>query len=47
MGDKKKKTPFLTEKPTGTLPKRDKENSLLLNLNKKIKDNIDKIKDSK
>jgi hypothetical protein len=47
MGEKKKKTPFLKEKPSGTLPKRDQENSLLLNLNKKMKDNIDKLKKSK
>jgi hypothetical protein len=33
--DKKQKSPFLTNKPSGTLPKRTKENSLLLNLNKK------------
>ncbi|CRK83213.1 hypothetical protein [Neobacillus massiliamazoniensis] len=47
MGEKKKKNPFLTDKPSGTLPKRDKDNSLLLNLNKKMKDNIDKLKESK
>ncbi|WP_176547251.1 hypothetical protein [Bacillus sp. AFS053548] len=44
MSDKKQKSPFLTNKPTGTLPKRSKENSLLLNLNRKIKDEIDKFK---
>ncbi|MEH7415360.1 hypothetical protein V7266_08785 [Neobacillus drentensis] len=44
MGVKKKKSPFLTDKPSGTLPKRDRDESLLLNLNEKIKDNIDKLK---
>ncbi|WP_179887041.1 hypothetical protein [Bacillus sp. AFS088145] len=44
MNDKKQKSPFLTNKPTGTLPKRNIENSLLLNLNRKIKDEIDKFK---
>ena len=40
MGEKKKKSPFLTDKPTGTLPKRDKDDSLLLNLNRKMKDHM-------
>jgi len=49
MGDddvsvRKKKSPFLVEKPSGSLPKRDKDHSLLLNLHKKMKDNIDKLK---
>jgi len=49
MGDddveaRKKKSPFLTDKPSGTLPRRDKDDSLLLNLNRKMKDNIDKLK---
>lgn len=47
MREKKKKHPFLTNKPTGTLPKREKDNSLLLNLNKEMKDNIDKLKKSR
>ncbi|MGW5955749.1 hypothetical protein [Bacillus mycoides] len=47
MGEKKKKTPFLTDKPSGTLPKREKDDSLLLNLNKKIKENINKLKKSR
>jgi|GEM_PF-5744252 len=42
MNDKKHKSPFLTNKPSGTLPKRSKDNSLLLNLNRKIKDEIEK-----
>ena len=49
MGDddvevRKKKSPFLTDKPSGTLPRRDEDDSLLLNLNKKMKDKIDKLK---
>jgi hypothetical protein len=44
LSDKKQKSPFLTNKPTGTLPKRSKENSLLLNFNRKIKDEIEKFK---
>ena len=47
MGENKKKNPFLTDKPTGTLPKRDKHESLLLNLNRKMKDHIDKLKKSR
>ncbi|MFF3024592.1 hypothetical protein ACFVRR_18375 [Gottfriedia sp. NPDC057948] len=44
MENKNEKETYFTNKPTGTLPKRPKENSLLLNLNKKIKVEIDKIK---
>jgi hypothetical protein len=44
MGEKKQRSPFLTNKPSGTLPKRDKDDSLLLNLNRKMKDHIDKLK---
>jgi hypothetical protein len=49
MGDdvvavRKKKSPFLMDQPSGSLPKRDKDHSLLLNLHKKMKDNIDKLK---
>ncbi len=44
VGVRKKKSPFLTDKPSGTLPKRNRDDSLLLNLNTKIKDNIDKLK---
>ncbi|WP_342543701.1 hypothetical protein MHH33_09465 [Paenisporosarcina sp. FSL H8-0542] len=47
MGEEKKKTTFLTDKPSGTLPKREKDESYLLNLNKKMKDNINKIKKSR
>lgn len=47
MGENKKKSPFLSDKPTGTLPKRDKDDSLLLNLNRKMKDHIDKLKKSR
>jgi len=47
MKEKKKEKTFLTDKPTGTLPKREKDNSLLLNLNKEMKNNIDKLKKSK
>lgn len=47
MGEKKKKSPFLMDKPSGTLPKREKDDSLLLNLNRKLKDNIDKLKKSR
>ncbi|MED4676788.1 hypothetical protein [Bacillus nitratireducens] len=47
MGEKKKKSPFLTDKPSGTLPKREKGDSLLLNLNKKMKENINKLKKSR
>lgn len=47
MGEKKKKSPFLTDKRSGTLPKRDKDDSLLLNLNRKMKDHIDKLKKSR
>ncbi|MFJ8265683.1 hypothetical protein [Peribacillus asahii] len=32
MGEKKQKSPFLTNKPFGTLPKRDKDDSPLLKL---------------
>ncbi|WP_249877926.1 hypothetical protein [Niallia circulans] len=44
MGDEKKKKTFLKKSPSGTLPKREKNDSLLLDLNKKMKDNIDKLK---
>ena len=47
MGEKKKKSPFLTDKSSGTLPKRDKDDSLLLNLNRKMKDHIEKLKKSR
>ncbi|MEH7453093.1 hypothetical protein [Gottfriedia acidiceleris] len=42
MENKKERNTYFTNKPTGTLPNRSKENSLLLNLNRKIKDKIDK-----
>ncbi|WP_350019430.1 hypothetical protein [Priestia flexa] len=41
---KKKKSLFLKDSPSGTLPKRNKNDSLLLNLNGKIRKNIDKLK---
>jgi hypothetical protein len=47
MGEKKKKSPFLSNKPSGTLPKRDRDDSLLLNLNRKMQVQIDKIKKSR
>jgi hypothetical protein len=47
MGEKKKKSPFLSNKPSGTLPKRDKDDSLLLNLNRLMKVHIDKLKKSR
>ena len=47
MGEKKQKSPFLSNKLSGTLPKRDKNDSLLLNLNRKMKHHIDKLKKSR
>lgn len=47
MGEKKKKSPFLADSPSGTLPKRENDDSILLNLNKKMKNTIDKIKKSR
>ncbi|NRD79622.1 hypothetical protein HPT25_19865 [Bacillus sp. BRMEA1] len=44
MGERKKKSPFLTDKPSGTLPKRNKDDSLLLNLNSKMNENIKQLK---
>jgi len=44
VGVRKKKHPFFTDRPSGTLPRRDKDDSLLLNLNRKMEDNIDKLK---
>jgi len=42
--EKKEINTYFTNKPSGSLPKRSIENSLLLNLNRKIKDEIDKLK---
>ena len=47
LGDNNKKIPFLTDKPSGTLPKRQMADNLLLNLNRKLKNNIDKLKKSR
>ena len=44
VGVRKNKHPIFTDRPSGTLPRRDKDDSLLLNLNRKMKDNIDKLK---
>lgn len=46
MGEKKKKSPFLTDKPS-SVPKRDKSNDPLLRLNEKMKNNINKLKNSR
>ncbi|MBT2656034.1 hypothetical protein J7E81_12465 [Bacillus sp. ISL-18] len=44
MSVRKKKSPFLLDQPSGSIPKRDQDHNLLLNLHKKLKDNIDKLK---
>jgi hypothetical protein len=46
MAEKKKKSPFLLDKPS-TTPKRDRKNSQLMKLNDKIKENIDKLKEGR
>ena len=47
LGENNKKSPFLKDKPSGTLPKREIADSLLLNFPRKLKDQIDKVKKSR
>ncbi|WP_179865415.1 MULTISPECIES: hypothetical protein [unclassified Bacillus (in: firmicutes)] len=46
MADKRKKSPYLLDKPS-TAPKRDRSNSQLMKLNEKMKENIHKLKKSR
>jgi hypothetical protein len=44
MNTKKRKSPLIKDKPTGTLPTYDKEGDILMNLNKKMESKIQQLK---
>ncbi|MET3699849.1 hypothetical protein SAMN05877753_11332 [Bacillus oleivorans] len=44
MQSKKRKSPFIFDKPSGKLPKYDKDNDILLDLHTKMKRQIEKIR---